>query len=232
MVDKRKELNYYWCNRWAEGNTGWVLPGVNPFLKLYFPVLTGGQDTCNKRVLVPLCGKTSDLLWLCEQGLSVTGIEFSEMAIKDFFKEKDLSYELHEVNDFKIYKCANKDIVICQGDFFSMNTDILGGVFDFCWDINSLSAMIPDEQQLYVDKLVSFLSPDACLILNCFEYEAALRGGNPPHTIFRDRLEKMFGNTFTFEELCRNTEDKLPDGLTIRIGANAEHVYYLVKQKQ
>nr|XP_047135749.1 thiopurine S-methyltransferase-like [Hydra vulgaris] len=162
-VDKREELNEYWCNRWANGNTTWVLPGVNPFLKLYFTVLTGGQNFCEKRVLVPLCGKTPDLLWLCEQGLSVTG-----------------------------------------------------GLFDFCWDINSLSAMIPDEQQIYVDKLVSFLSSNAHIILNCFEYDVALRGGNPPHVIFRNRLEKMFGSSFIYEELCRNTEDKLPDDDIIR----------------
>ncbi|XP_065676793.1 probable thiopurine S-methyltransferase [Hydra vulgaris] len=230
-VDKRKELNEYWCNRWVNGNTGWVLPGVNPFFKSYFTVLTGGQNFFEKRVLVPLCGKTPDLLWLCEQGLSVTGIEFADMPIIDFFKEMGLSYKFNEENGYKMYVCAEKDITIYQGDFFLMNVDILGGHFDFCWDINSLSAMIPDEQQIYVDKLVSFLSSDAHIILNCFEYDVALRGGNPPHVIFRNRLEKMFGSSFNYEELCRNTEDELPEGLTIRIGADAQHVYYFLKKQ-
>ena len=224
LDDRREQLNSYWCNRWTEGSTGWAFPGVNPFLKAYFNLLVENINIQGKRVLVPLCGKTPDLLWLCEQGLSVTGIEFAEMAIKDFFKENGLSFKLFEDNGLKVYKCVDKNIAIYQGDFFSMNSEVLGGVFDLCCDISSFSAMIPDEQKLYVDKLLSFLSPDVRLILNCFEYNAALRSKKPPYAVFRD-------NTFTFEELCRNSEDTLPEGYTSRIGVNTIHVYYLLKSK-
>ncbi|XP_065676220.1 thiopurine S-methyltransferase-like [Hydra vulgaris] len=230
MVDKREELNKYWCIRWASSDNGWVFPGVNPFLKLYFPNLTEGKGVCNKRVLVPLCGKTTDLLWLCEQDLSVTGIEFCEVPIINFFKEKGLSYECYEKSCHKVYKCISKDIVIYQGDFFSMNSDILGGVFDYCCDISSLSAMIPNEQKLYVDKLISLLSFDCRLILNCFEYDVTLRNDKPPYAIFRDRLENMFGYKFIIKELCCNTEDTLPEGYTSRIGFNTRHIYYMIKK--
>ncbi len=34
-----------------------------------------------RRVLVPLCGKTPDLLWLAEQGNEIVGVELSEIAV-------------------------------------------------------------------------------------------------------------------------------------------------------
>ena len=37
-------------------------------------------------ILVPLCGKSLDMLWLAERGFQVTGIEISELAVQDFFR--------------------------------------------------------------------------------------------------------------------------------------------------
>lgn len=45
-------------------------------------------------VLVTLCGKTLDLLWLCEQGHEVTGVELVEVAAKEFFEENNVAYSV------------------------------------------------------------------------------------------------------------------------------------------
>jgi hypothetical protein len=57
-----------WLGRWAEGRTGWHEPAGNEGLKTYWPDV--GKPGS---VLVPLCGKTPDLLWLAEIGHDVVG---------------------------------------------------------------------------------------------------------------------------------------------------------------
>ncbi|CAB4033218.1 thiopurine S-methyltransferase-like, partial [Paramuricea clavata] len=52
----------------------------------------------NRRVLVPFCGKTLDLLWLVKQGHTVIGIEAVQKAIEDFFKENNISYEIKTID--------------------------------------------------------------------------------------------------------------------------------------
>ena len=39
---------------------------------------------------MPLCGKSLDLTWLAAQGLRVTGVELSHIAVEAFFPEQQL----------------------------------------------------------------------------------------------------------------------------------------------
>ena len=48
---------------------------------------TGGLS-----VLVTMCGKSVDLLWLCSRGHSVTGIEISPLAVQQFFTESSIPF--------------------------------------------------------------------------------------------------------------------------------------------
>ena len=43
-------------------------------------------------VLVTMCGKSVDLLWLCNRGHSVTGVELSPIAMSQFFKENSIPH--------------------------------------------------------------------------------------------------------------------------------------------
>lgn len=57
-----------WAKRW-ENKTKiirWQLTDVHPFLKQYAP-----SSKTNTRVLVPLAGKTIDLIWLVDKGFEV-----------------------------------------------------------------------------------------------------------------------------------------------------------------
>jgi thiopurine S-methyltransferase len=42
------------------------------------------------KVFVPLCGKSSDMLWLLAQGYEVVGVELSPLAAQGFFAENQL----------------------------------------------------------------------------------------------------------------------------------------------
>ena len=71
-----------WLERWRDGRTGWHETDGSALLKRHWPRLVRGS-----RVLVPLCGKSVDLLWLASQGLEVSGVEISGLAIRAFFDE-------------------------------------------------------------------------------------------------------------------------------------------------
>ena len=74
----------FWHTRWQENRIGFHQPDTNPLLVRHWPAM---QVSPGARVLVPLCGKSLDLLWLLEQDLQVTGVEISRIAVEALFAE-------------------------------------------------------------------------------------------------------------------------------------------------
>lgn len=78
----------FWHKKWASNQIGFHLPDVNPYLQRFWP---GLNLAAQARVLVPLCGKSLDLLWLAGRGHRVLGIELSEKAVEDFSASNNCS---------------------------------------------------------------------------------------------------------------------------------------------
>ena len=77
----------YWHNRWDKEQTGWHRDEFNDLLEKYWSAINPAKDG---EVLVPLCGKSLDMLWLAEQGYDVVGLEIVEQAVQAFFEENKL----------------------------------------------------------------------------------------------------------------------------------------------
>ena len=58
----------FWHQRWQQNQIGFHQSEVNPYLRKYWQALAIAAPA---RILVPLCGKSLDLLWLAEQGYQV-----------------------------------------------------------------------------------------------------------------------------------------------------------------
>jgi thiopurine S-methyltransferase len=69
----------FWHQRWLKGETGWHQEEINPHLQTYWPPL--GVEA-NTGVLVPLCGKSRDMLWLAGEGYRVLGVEISPLGVE------------------------------------------------------------------------------------------------------------------------------------------------------
>ena len=65
----------FWINAWNTGRTAFHQGKFHEKLTEFFPSL---KPQKGQRVLVPLCGKSVDMLWLQNQGLSVHGVELHE----------------------------------------------------------------------------------------------------------------------------------------------------------
>ena len=100
-----------WLTRWEEGRIGWHEAEGNSALRKFWPRLPAGS-----RVLVPLCGKSSDLLFLAREGCDVTGVELSDIAAKAFFEENELAYSSERHGGGAVYRSHELNLTVVCGD--------------------------------------------------------------------------------------------------------------------
>jgi len=168
----------FWHSRWEAGRFGWHEAGGNASLRKFWPRLERGS-----RVLVPLCGKSSDLLWLAEQGCDVTGVELSEIAARAFFDEAGLPYETGESDGFLWFRCRQANIAIACGNYFEFS-DV---PFDAIYDRASLVALPPKKHSEYVGLTKSLLKPNAFQLLITVEFDQDKAEG-PPFSMTADEV--------------------------------------------
>jgi thiopurine S-methyltransferase len=159
-----------WLERWRIGRTGWHEPGGNRNLKRYWTF-------SGRRVLVPLCGKTPDLLWIESQGNEVVGIELSEIAVQAFFDENALDYERVD-GSLTAYRARELELTLYCGDFFEFREM----PFDVHYDRGALSAIAPDQRSRYARHVASLLSDDAQQFVITLEYDQSVCDG-PPYSV-------------------------------------------------
>ncbi|MBT6273364.1 MAG: methyltransferase domain-containing protein [Chromatiales bacterium] len=162
-----------WLGRWQKGNIGWHQESGNKHLRKWWDVSTDA-----KRVLVPLCGKTIDLLWLAKRGHAVTGVELSPVAAKAFFEENALKYVQETVGAFERYRAHDVDIEIVSGDYFSFAEE----PFDAMFDRGALVAVPPELRPDYAAHTRRLLAPGAFQLLITLAYEQA-RVAGPPFSV-------------------------------------------------
>lgn len=86
-VDRLRKWSQSW-NLPAGKNPGFHRQDVNPLLVKHLPRLFGSDPPTGLTVLVPLCGKSRDLIYLCHQGLDVVGVEGITRAISELKAEQ------------------------------------------------------------------------------------------------------------------------------------------------
>lgn len=164
-----------WLERWREGRIGWHEEDGNAGLKKHW-------RASGRRVLVPMCGKTVDLLWLAEQGNSVVGVELSELAVRAFFEENGLSYTIRE-GRLPAYTAVERDVTIYCGDLFDFDEDGFTGWYDR----GALVATPAEQRPAYAQHINRLLAPDAVRLLITLEYDDDIATG-PPFSISRDEI--------------------------------------------
>jgi len=183
-----------WRGRWAEGRTGWHEPQGNAGLQAAWPPLTE-----NKTVLVPLCGKSPDLLWLAKRGHNVTGVELSEIAVRDFFAENGIEYQMAKEGPLDRYSAAGLSLTLYCGDYFEFD----GHVFDALYDRGALVALPLDMRSRYVAHTRSLLRPGASRMIISLEYDQTIVSG-PPFSVTAGEI-----STYWDDLICVSTKDDI-----------------------
>lgn len=170
-----------WLDRWEEGRIGWHEPAGSAALKAHWPKLASGD-----RVLVPLCGKSLDLLWLADRGLAVTGVEMSVIAIEAFFREQQLEFDRIE-GPMDLYSARDRAITLSCGDFFEFEDEPFKAVFDR----GSLIAIPRDVRPHYAAHLDSLMRDDSVRLLVTLEYDQT-RVAGPPFSVMPDEVRQYW----------------------------------------
>jgi thiopurine S-methyltransferase len=216
----------FWHERWKQNEIGFHQADYNSHLQEFWPSLGLKADS---HVLVPLCGKSRDMLWLRAQGHSVLGVEVSPIAVRDFFKENRLAPRVTRREPFEAW-VADGLTILC-GDFFTLTPEWLAGIHAV-FDRASLIALPPDMRARYAAHMAGILPPNAKVLLVTMEYDAQSMQG-PPFSVEENEVRALYEKHFEVTSLLR--KDILADSPRFRErGLNAlhEHVYRLVRTSQ
>lgn len=183
----------FWHKRWSTNQIGFHLPEVNPYLQRFWSQLGVEQGS---RVLVPLCGKTLDLLWLAQQGYSVLGVELSEKAAADFFLEHQLEPSVSEEGAFKVFRAA--DIEIRCGDFFALSPEDVSDCTAL-YDRAALIALPGPMRERYAAHLQKIL-PQCVGLLITLDYSQDEMPG-PPFSVGDGEVQRLLGEVWRLEVL-------------------------------
>ena len=171
-----------WIERWESGRTGWHEPRGNAGLKAHWPGAGAGS-----RVLVPLCGKSPDLLWLSRQGLEVVGVELSEIAVRAFFEDNQLDYESEPSGALIAHRAREVPVTVYQGDYFDLEVEPC----DALYDRGALVALPDSIRPDYVVHTKRLIRPDAAILLVTLEYDQAVVSG-PPYSVHADEVYRYW----------------------------------------
>jgi thiopurine S-methyltransferase len=178
-----------WHSRWANGRIGFHQPVVNPELIARWPELVP-DAACT--VLVPLCGKSLDMLWLHARGHRVIGVELSERACRAFFEENALQYSTRELGEHLIFEGEDQRLVLWCGDFFTIKGEDLGRV-DAFYDRAAIVALPSTGRDQYAHQLDAIVSDSATGLMLTFDYPQAERQGPPYSVSAADVLAQVGG---------------------------------------
>nr|WP_315412368.1 thiopurine S-methyltransferase [uncultured Pseudomonas sp.] len=180
----------FWQERWARNQIGFHLPEVNPYLQRHWPQLALAQGV---QVLVPLCGKSLDLMWLASHGLRVLGVELSEQAVKAFFSEQNLVPRITRRGVFSVYQ-ADLIEVWC-GDFFALDAEAVADCTAL-YDRAALIALPPLMRAQYAEHLHQLLRPGCQGLLITLDYDQTQKAG-PPFAVTDDEVKVLFGSQWS-----------------------------------
>ena len=184
----------FWLQRWREGQIGFHQDRVMPLLQKHWPSLALPVDS---RVLVPLAGKSLDIVWLAGQGHRVLAVELSALAIEQFFAENGLVPTSHDSALGRHHVAGNIE-VIC-GDIFGLDAATLAGCTGV-YDRAALVALPPAMRQRYANEVYGRL-PERCRgLLLTIDYPQHEMDG-PPFAVGQAEVSALYDACWTIQTL-------------------------------
>jgi thiopurine S-methyltransferase len=164
-----------WDKLYEAKKDEWTSEKVDKEVFKFYDVLVNGSKT-GLAILVPMCGKSRIMLWFAERGHRVVGIEWSELAVKQFFEENGLAYSTKSCRiggiEMSVYTGHDIAITIYCGDLFAFKEDNLGG-FDCIFDHGSIGSFdfTDIKRTVYADLMNAFTKPGGRMVISFFDYE-------------------------------------------------------------
>lgn len=187
----------FWLERWKDHRIGFHGDQPMPSLVRHWPTL---DLPTGSRVLVPLAGKSLDMLWLATQGYRVLGVEWSPLAIEQFLAENALQASVHE-SSMGTHYVADRIELICA-DVFKLDDATLE-TCDAVYDRAAIIALPPDMREHYAKRVYSRL-PSRCRgLMITLEYEQSQMDG-PPFSVTENEVRNLLEPAWHADVLDRH----------------------------
>lgn len=210
----------FWHDRWQQGQIGFHRQEHHPKLARWWSELALAAAA---RVLVPLCGKSRDMLYLASLGHEVIGCELSPLAAEAFFAEAGLQPEREAHSGFERWQSS--DITILVGDFFGLTPADVGHVTAL-YDRAALVALPPAMRRDYAAQLARLMTAGSQGLLLALDYPQESMQG-PPFSVDADEVQATVGRYFGVELLDRRAAADVPAKLRESGADMHESVYRL-----
>ncbi len=207
----------FWYRSWEEGKTGFHRKDVHPYLQKH----AGADILQGKRVFVPLCGKTLDLLWFRAHASHVTGVELVEKPVCQFFSEQNLTPTRIASQRYEVER-----LTILNRDIFDLLPEEVGPI-DLVYDRAALVAFPLEMRLRYVHQVDKLTPIGAKILLITLEYAPLLPG--PPFSITPEEVEDYYGNGY---DIVHIEQQEIPDHpMILKFGLRflKEHAFLLTK---
>nr|AFK11136.1 protein thiopurine S-methyltransferase [Callorhinchus milii] len=172
-----------WLNRWKKRQIGFHENKINEKLNKHLTSLINGRKKI--RIFFPLCGKAIDMKWLADLGHTIVGVEVSELGIKEFFEEQDLSYTrgpVPEVPGAEVFKSDDGEISLFKCSLFDFTS--------------------------YATVLISLMGKGCHYLLDTLVYGESNFIGTP-HCVPEHTIQDLYGQTCNIQLL--ESSDALTD---------------------
>lgn len=164
----------FWSQIWEEGVIRFHQGNYNLEMINYFKDF----DLKNKSVLIPLAGKTKDILYFLEKGAEVTAIEFYGPAVVSFFEENNISYKKHGHSYF------SDNLTFHAMDFFQLSTD---KPFDVLFDRAAQVVFNQEDRPKYFEQISKLIDKNTLLLLFSIDHDGPFSYG-PPYKIPKEEI--------------------------------------------
>jgi thiopurine S-methyltransferase len=191
----------FWHERWRTGQIGFHQATVDASLERLWPMLGIAEG---RRIFVPLCGKSLDLVWLRNRGHPVVGVELSAAAVEAFFLENGIPARRRPRVGFDAYEAPGFEIL--RGDYFELTPEHLRDV-GAVYDRAALISWTPELRDAYARHLLALAAPGTQMLLITLEYPQAEAAG-PPFAVMPDEIDRLYSPHFEVREVSRR--DILP----------------------
>ncbi len=216
----------FWIKSWKEGRTNFNQAKYHDKLTEYFPRLLPEKG---QKVLVPLCGKSIDLVWLHELGLDVHGVELYEQAVRDFFKE-NAHLPPKIINDQDYIHYVHENMTISCGDFFKFHAEnAYDSAYDFIYDRAALVALPPSMRKDYARVIKRSLKIGGKCLLITYHYDPAKMEG-PPFSIEDNEIRALYESQFTIQLL--ESEKPVSEGSRLAAVEDLKQNVYILENNR
>ncbi|HAU1181366.1 TPA: thiopurine S-methyltransferase [Legionella pneumophila] len=209
---------YFWNELWYEGRISFHKEEVNPDLIAYVSSL---NIPAKGRVLVPLCGKSVDMLWLVRQGYHVVGIELVEKAILQFVQEHQITVRENTIGQAKQYFTDNLNLWVT--DIFALNSALIEPV-DAIYDRAALVALPKKLRPAYVDICLKWLKPGGSILLKTLQYNQEKVQG-PPYSVSPEEIALSYQQCAKIELLKSQKRIQEPNDHLFNLGISEVNDY-------